>query len=385
MADIFKIVEDLEYETLHGGSYYDEINNENNYNMKKLTALGNSEELKTAIDNNLNLDMLNSEQENLLHLAVRNKNFKTVKFLVKAGINLDILNGYGENAFHISYNLKFNKICFYLIKHMVVSSDEFKSEYNTLLEREGLISKLKVEPKDKDKNNFEILFYKYGMIHDVNMMKFLLKSNKIHIIDNKPFLYDLFTYGDIKVKKLLIKNGLNTKDNKYLHIACRCCKCGTSTVIKKLIKMGASVNSQDENGKYPIWILCNKKDTPIEEFKILIENGADLHVINEKGESLLDYCIKNKKYVLKLLLAANIKYDSSQEILIKDVLKINDISTYINDWKSEFSVKFQRKLRSENSKDTTYVNIPLDMIETNDTLMKEYRLLLRSLNIKVIR
>jgi len=141
----------------------------------------------------------------------------------------------------------------------------------------------------------------------------------------------------------------NNKDEKVNLIDS--CKNGNEEEIKKLIDDGADVNMVDENGDTPLTISCEKRDLKI--IKYLIEKGAETNISNSTGNSplnlvcrdesessleILDYLIENKKTDINfkdkngnsaLLVASYFRNNKVISKLIKKVeMKVNIQNVY---------------------------------------------------------
>jgi len=93
-----------------------------------------------------------------------------------------------------------------------------------------------------------------------------LKSLQIINIQNSGFKNSALHFGDI----------CNLCNDVYT----RCYEDGPKN-IKLLIKNGANVNAKNSEGETPIFTVCD------ESKKILLDEGADIFVINDKNENLL--------------------------------------------------------------------------------------------------
>ena len=116
--------------------------------------------------------------------------------------------------------------------------------------------------------------------NDIEAVKLLLKQgafvNTLNDQSQTP-LYWAVRLDNYELAQLLLDNGADVNAQSEdgttsLHWA-------TDNIAKLLIKNKADVNAQDAFGQTPLqFATCFKRDTI---FKILLENGADLRVIQE--------------------------------------------------------------------------------------------------------
>jgi len=110
----------------------------------------------------------------------------------------------------------------------------------------------------------------------------------------------------LKMVKVLISAGamVNAKDNggrTTLNTICHHVGLGWHEIIVYLIMNGADVNAPDSFGNTPLHGLAYDSDIllPIDYYKILLSNGADCHLKNDRGQTPLnlikEYCSINKK------------------------------------------------------------------------------------------
>lgn len=94
--------------------------------------------------------------------------------------------------------------------------------------------------------------------------------------------------GDVIDVKILIAKGAlvnttNAGGTTMLHAAALS---GNLDTLKFFIAKGVNVNAVDDRGRTPLWLTASWT-SPLEAFKLLIDNGADVKVRNSDGETLL--------------------------------------------------------------------------------------------------
>jgi ankyrin repeat protein len=153
---------------------------------------------------------------------------------------------------------------------------------------------------EKDSYGANALLY----AHSFDLLKFLVENgcevnvvdkNSITILNTKTSGHYHFSYESTEY---LFENGLNPKiiniqnglKNTALHLGDICLFCdGIYTRcyengpknINLLINFGANVNAKNFEGETPIFTVCDDSK------KILLDEGADITIINNKNENLL--------------------------------------------------------------------------------------------------
>jgi uncharacterized protein len=108
---------------------------------------------------------------------------------------------------------------------------------------------------------------------------------------------------NIEAVKSAIDNGADVNCKEYtvkehptaLQLAL---KCGREEIARYLISKGANVNARDKKGDTCLFIL-DQFQNKAEMVKLLIENGADVTVINGFGQTLLEICDPEVAVIIK--------------------------------------------------------------------------------------
>jgi ankyrin repeat protein len=94
--------------------------------------------------------------------------------------------------------------------------------------------------------------------------------------------------GDTKQLQKLIDRGfdINTKFPYGLSMLHSAAYYGSPEIVELLLKNGADVNAQNEDG---LTVLCCSANAEV--MAVLLRHGADVNVQNNKGRTALDYAI----------------------------------------------------------------------------------------------
>jgi ankyrin repeat protein len=113
-----------------------------------------------------------------------------------------------------------------------------------------------------------------------------------------PLFFACFT-GYLDVVKLLVENGatINVKNNDEETPLIYAVKKGDYSIVNYLVSKEASLDDKDKNGNTALMLACiigrkapNREDY-IKCASILIDNGANVNVQNEDGNTALSYAI----------------------------------------------------------------------------------------------
>jgi ankyrin repeat protein len=133
------------------------------------------------------------------------------------------------------------------------------------------------------------------------MIDYIKKNNSVNnnIINflSKELIYLAMSSNgsNIKFIKAFLNQGANVDhldiENKCTPIGVLCWKGGNILVAEELIKRGANVNFVCCDGFTPLMYAVNRADIAL--VQLLISYGANVHHINDLGESILD---RSNKY-----------------------------------------------------------------------------------------
>ncbi|EAS06924.1 Serine/Threonine kinase domain protein (macronuclear) [Tetrahymena thermophila SB210] len=141
-------------------------------------------------------------------------------------------------------------------------------------------------------------------IGNVDKIKYLLDKSKnlypvdlnYQSLDNYTALHFSVTDMHNQIVQILIDNGCNieaetTFKRRPLHL---CCIIGNIDALKILIKHKAEINPLDNNNNTPILLASQNRWHEIVE--ILLDNGGDPHIKNNKGENAVNVCDTQNMY-----------------------------------------------------------------------------------------
>jgi len=130
--------------------------------------------------------------------------------------------------------------------------------------------------------------------------------------------------------KNLIENGadINTKNidgDSSLTISC---KLGYKDIIKYLIESGADINIKDENGESPLMIACRLKYKDIIEY--LVKSGAYVNILNSDMDTPLIFSVYQEDYDISII---KYLYENGANIILKN----DEGESFLNIIKGKFN------------------------------------------------
>lgn len=137
------------------------------------------------------------------------------------------------------------------------------------------------------------------------------------------------------------------KNKNYEEAFYQSASAGYSDIVSGLVKFGADINSKNSSGSTPLITLCREGD--IEAAGILIENGADMTIKDDRGKRALDY-LKNKKDILEIV--ANISMKENyivSEKFINFTAESDDIDSLLNEINDKVISEMNKLLKKEYS------------------------------------
>ena len=148
------------------------------------------------------------------------------------------------------------------------------------------------------------------------IVKELLKSKNIEESEKLEALWRAIDNKNIKVFDVLLKatKGENSFSNKNKEtILMKACKEEKIDIVKRLIKAGANVNAQDENGITALMFACKNNNFDIA--KILLGAKADVNIKDHDGYTALRYaCIVENFEIVNTLITAGADVNSQDKL-----------------------------------------------------------------------
>ena len=244
------------------------------------------EVVKFLIDNGANVNLKSNDSETALMNAYIRGNKELVELLINSGADANLIS-----------NLKDN----YGRAKLMEASEIRNKEAVELLIKSG------VGVNEVDDNGKSALMYACEnhiiSSSDIEVVKFLidnganvnLKSN-----DSETALMNAYIRGNKELVELLINSGadvnlidFNLKDNYGRTKLMEASKIGNKEAVELLINAGARVNEIDNDGNTALFYACRLRDYTIFDkkclklVKFLIDNGADVNIKNNVGQTPL--------------------------------------------------------------------------------------------------
>lgn len=144
---------------------------------------------------------------------------------------------------------------------------------------------------------------------------------------------------------------------------------GYSDIVAGLIKIGANINSKSMDGSTPLIFLCREGN--IKAAGILIENGADLNIIDNNNKKALDY-LKNEKDILDIVAAISMRENTIVSQKFRNfTVEANDIENLLNQINDKVIREMNSLLKKEysskpSSKLKYKFNTIIENIDTRD-------------------
>lgn len=117
----------------------------------------------------------------------------------------------------------------------------------------------------------------------------------------------------------------------YTHMACLCKPDDTYEMSKLLLDCGANYNVRDFEGATPV-LRALEKTSSLRNVELLLSNGADITVVDNKGKTALHYAVRNRwtdmvKFVISKLVSLDETFFQVAENM-KGIKFYNNVSLY---------------------------------------------------------
>ncbi|EKD71273.1 MAG: ankyrin repeat protein [uncultured bacterium] len=260
-----------------------------------------------------------------LHVAAFFGHYKIVEILLDAGVNVNQINAYLDTPLHIAADHGRAHIVDLLLtrKADIKSKNIFdltpvdnaiinaKSHNNAEKIEVFLRHQIPVQFYNLDVNVKQKLFFDAAIKGCINLINQLLTDPSININqehkDGSTALHRAAENGWIDIVKLLLSHGahVSAKNNSGttpLHMAA---KIGHDDVVQILLSApGIDINVKDNSGDTPLHYAAFSQSS--NTVVILINNGANIFIVNHKNDSPLKLAMKNNdentnETVIKLL------------------------------------------------------------------------------------
>lgn len=282
------------------------INDENYGEVPLLDAISsnNYDKVQYLINNGEDVNKTFENHNNItsLILAVQKSSYKMVELLLENGADINKIGGLKEGTTPL---------------HEAVYSDYSRKHDDLEMVKILLENGADVNIRSGYKiRNVTALQHSAWYSNDVEIMKLLIQYNSdVNLDSGSPLRTVIFSktrrkdFNRLEFAKLLIGNGadVNLSDiqgNTALHKAV---KEREYKIVKLLILNGALVDKKNNDGQTPLLYLSywsqiegTDIDKRIEIFRLLLEEGVDLNILDNNGKTALDYA-KSKEYTKEIV------------------------------------------------------------------------------------
>lgn len=247
------------------------------YYMNDLIINNNIFEFKNIILNKwIDINELDENNKNMLHLAIEQKNYHLSKFLITSKINL----------YQIDYIYEYNPFFLAVLNGFNYVISEFLNNGYDI----NFI----------DENNENALFtslYSNNLLTTKILIRNKININQININNENVLFYSILE-NNYDFTKLLLDNGIN-------------------------------VNQVDKDGNTPLFVAIINDNIKI--FTLLVTyKYIDLELVNKDGLTPLLYVLKHKKLnMAKLLIKSGCNINYNNVLLLSIRYKYNNITEYL--------------------------------------------------------
>ena len=250
---------------------------------------GHLENIQVLIQNGADVQARDCDGSTLLHFASRFSNQEIVDFLLN-------LNEISVNATDNLNQTPLMKACI----------DGGRLDNIKMLIQNGA----DIQARDCDGST---LLHFASRCSNQEVVEFLLKLNEISVnatnnFNQTPLMKACIDDGRLDNIKMLIQNGADVQASSkngstVLHLASHC---SNQEVVEFLLKLNEiSVNVTDNLNQTPLMYACYD-DGRLDNIKMLIQNGADLHASSSNGSTVLHLASRfSNQEVVKFLLELN--------------------------------------------------------------------------------
>jgi len=285
--DFLEIIELLlKYDSSIVGISNTEIKDNNgNYSIHYAINCKNLNALKLFKKYNKSFNKFDSDNNSLLHLAIKSNSNEIFDFILENSNDYDNLNIYGENQ--IRYAVNHNNIDFIKIlyeKNVDVNNQDFKNEispimYSIILDNvqifEYLLDKSNLNLQDNLGNNILHYVIIYNKLNYINKIIDLLKINSSLINLNNTNMFGKTSLHLLLDKMSLNKNIIELVDFNFLI-------------------ENTNLNIQDNTGNTIFLLIC-QKNLLIKFYDILSNKKINQNIQNLNKKKAIDFIEDEKK------------------------------------------------------------------------------------------
>jgi ankyrin repeat protein len=289
--------------------------------------------------------------------------FQTIQLLLKYGADPNLKNEKGYNSLYFATFYSTLEVMKLLLQNSVNINSPDNNGITPLtkaileghLEKTRLLLESGASVNFKDEDGYTTLH------HVVKKGKFEKVYACIEL---------LLTFGQDKSLNIIDVNGCPSSKTTPLHLAIRYFKSNSSSkdLVLLLLKHGANIHARNPLGETPIHKACQlSKEGSIEAVQILLDNGASINDIDEKGWSCFMfaacYCLKHKTKevsldIMKLLIqkGVNINHRNNNGEDVLDLIENDTVCHYSHLYKD--AIEFIKEQKLPIFVEETYTNLP---------------------------
>lgn len=288
------------------------------YIINRISKLNNLEAMEILVDGGFNVnDVVEFEnRETLLMIACKNNNLPIVNFLLAKGADPNKTDALGKSAiFYALHNVEIVKLLHKMGANIEHNSKRdftpltFACIHGHYESAEYLLkNKAKISIDDTEDLTLLMKVLKYCPMNTIKIIDLLLKYGENINYINKDGLHPLRVacmFSDNSIVEHLISKGANINTDKTTDLVLICAsQYDKTTLVEKLIKLGADVNITDANGAN-VLITCAKNNC-IKTLNLLLKYNQSVDYQSINGETALIWACRFKYVeIIKSLLQFN--------------------------------------------------------------------------------
>ncbi|XP_071094932.1 serine/threonine-protein phosphatase 6 regulatory ankyrin repeat subunit C-like [Haliotis cracherodii] len=254
---------------------------------------GHREVFDLLVRKGADLSLLDNTDASILHFACEGGNIEIVKYVLTQ--NIVAINSRDDEG---------------TTPIMIAASNGDNGVFDVLVEAGADLSLLN--------NNEDDILILACEGENIEIIKYLLTQGNVDINRKQegctPVMKTAFS-NNKKVFDLFVKEGadlslLSDDKNNVLHLACFG---GNVEIVKYLLTQNiVDINSRNDYGRTPAVIAAYKGRKAV--FDLLVNNGADLRIVNDVGDNILNMaCVGGNVEIVKYVIAQNIVDINSQD------------------------------------------------------------------------